>query len=115
MTPKTLGADTGYDAGDFLLAVEQRTTVPHVSIREGPIKPSDAPADARRRSRRRSTESEAHRRSQRKRKRVEQVIGWVKTVGGLARTRFLGRPREGRFTKRQQFFSGLLEPIPKPL
>ena len=36
-----------------------------------------------------------HLMSQRKRKRVEQVIGWAKTVGGLARTRFIGRERIG--------------------
>ena len=29
--------------------------------------------------------------SQRVRKRVEEIIGWMKTVGGLARTRFVGR------------------------
>lgn len=31
--------------------------------------------------------------SQRVRKRVEQVIGWNKTVAGLARTRFIGHAR----------------------
>ena len=31
--------------------------------------------------------------SQRVRKRVEQVIGWAKTVAGQARTRFVGRVR----------------------
>jgi len=29
--------------------------------------------------------------SQRVRKRVEEIFGWMKTVGDLARTRFVGR------------------------
>ena len=32
-----------------------------------------------------------YRLSQRVRKRVEQIFGWCKTVGGLARARFVGR------------------------
>jgi transposase len=94
LEPRTLGADTGYDAGEFLLEVEERDIKPHVPIREGPIKSPDERADARRRSRRRM-HTKGHKISQRKRKRVEQVIGWAKTVGGLARTRFLGRDRIG--------------------
>ena len=92
LTPQTIGADTAYDAGEFLLELEDRDIEPHVPIREGPIKSMDEPADARRRARRRM-KTKRHRMSQRKRKRVEQVIGWAKTVGGLARTRFLGRSR----------------------
>lgn len=91
-TPKTLGADTGYDAGAFLLELEARRIEPHVPIREGPIRADDERADARRRSRRRM-KTQRHLLSQRRRKRVEQVIGWTKTVGGMARTRFVGRER----------------------
>lgn len=92
VTPKTLGADTGYDAGDFLLDVEERAITPHVPTRSGPIKATDDAGDARWRARRRSR-TKGYKISQRKRKRVEQVIGWLKTVGGLARTRFVGRDR----------------------
>jgi len=94
LAPTTLGADTGYDAGPFLLELEDRDIEPHVPIREGPIKATDGSADARRRARQRM-KTKRHKISQRKRKRVEQVIGWAKTVGGLARTRFLGRSRIG--------------------
>ena len=90
--PLTLGADTGYDAGPFLLELEQRHVVPHIPIRTGEIKARDAGADARRRARQRM-KTRRHKLSQRKRKRIEQIIGWGKTVGGLARTRFLGRAR----------------------
>lgn len=34
-----------------------------------------------------------YRLSQRVRKRVEQIIGWGKTVAGLARSRFVGHER----------------------
>ena len=33
--------------------------------------------------------------SQRIRKRVEEIFGWMKTVGGFRRTRFLGLERTG--------------------
>ena len=90
--PLSLGADAGYDAGPFLLELEQRHVVPHVPIRAGEIKAKDAAAAARRRARGRMN-TRRHKLSQRKRKRIEQIIGWAKTVGGLARSRFLGRAR----------------------
>ena len=31
--------------------------------------------------------------SQRRRKRVEEVFGWIKTIGGGAKLRYLGRAR----------------------
>jgi Transposase DDE domain len=31
--------------------------------------------------------------SQTIRKRIEQIFGWIKSVGGLRRTRYRGRPR----------------------
>jgi hypothetical protein len=33
--------------------------------------------------------------SQRKRKRVEQIIGWIKTIAGLRKTKHRGRKRVG--------------------
>jgi len=94
LQPRTLGADTGYDAGAFLLALEYREIEPHVPIRQGSIKAADDRGDARHRARQRMR-SKRYKVSQRVRKRVEQVIGWTKTVGGLARTRFIGRDRIG--------------------
>lgn len=94
LRPTTLGADTGYDAGDFLLALEDRKIEPHIPIRRGSIKAEDEGGEARRRARQRM-KSKRYQVSQRLRKRVEQVIGWTKVVGGLARTRFIGRARIG--------------------
>ncbi len=38
----------------------------------------------------RTTRHAGYRVSQRKRKRVEEMFGWGKTIGGLRRTRFVG-------------------------
>jgi DDE family transposase len=40
--------------------------------------------------------------SQRKRKRVEEIFGWLKTVGGLKKTRFIGQAK----TQMAAFISG---------
>ena len=40
--------------------------------------------------------------SQRKRKRVEEIFGWLKTVGGLRKTRFIGQAK----TQMAAFISG---------
>ena len=41
----------------------------------------------------RTTRSAAYAISQRLRKLIEEVFGWAKTVGGLRKTRFIGRAR----------------------
>ncbi|KPJ74757.1 MAG: hypothetical protein AMK72_11410 [Planctomycetes bacterium SM23_25] len=62
--------------------------VPHVPIRRGKIVATDAAGQARRRRRR---TIRGYRISQWIRKRVEEIFGCMKTVAGLARTRFVGR------------------------
>jgi hypothetical protein len=47
----TLAADMGYDAGDFLAALERESVRPHVALRAGRIRAEDAGGDARRRAR----------------------------------------------------------------
>lgn len=93
LRPKTVGFDAGYDDGGFLDELEHKhKTTPHVPIRKGKIKATDEAGQARRRARRRM-KTTGYAISQRIRKRVEQIIGWGKTVGHLARTRFLGHER----------------------
>lgn len=88
--PATLGADAGYRDGKYLDALERFGIVPHVPVGDGPVVGNGDAALARRRAReRRRTVGYAL--SQRIRKRVEEIIGWCKTVGGLARSRFVGR------------------------
>jgi hypothetical protein len=87
---KTIGADRGYDAAAFLLAVEAEGVTPLVALRAGPIRGCSAPAQARRRARRRQ-KTRRHQVAQRKRKLTEEGIGWNKTVGGLRRFCHIGR------------------------
>ncbi|MBK9126282.1 MAG: IS5 family transposase [Phycisphaerales bacterium] len=88
--PASLAADKGYAAGPFLAELERQRVTPLVPMPNVPIKGDDAPAAARRRARQRMTTA-AYRAGQRVRKRVEEIIGWCKTIGGLRRTRFVGR------------------------
>ena len=90
LRPRTLGADKGYDDGTFLATLDEKKIVPHVPLRAGAIRAADKPGQARRRARRRQR-TKGYAISQRVRKRVEEVFGWMKTIGGLARTRFVGR------------------------
>ena len=68
----TLGADRGYDTRDFVAALRARGVTPHV-----------AQPDRRRRGAvdGRTTRHRGYRQSQKRRKIVEQVFGWMKTVG----------------------------------
>ncbi len=90
LLPKTLGADAGYRAGAFLLSLEEDGTKPHVPMGEPCIRGKSENAEARHRAVRRMR-TKGYAVSQRIRKRVEEIIGWCKQVGGLARARFVGR------------------------
>lgn len=92
LVPRTLGADAGYKAGEFLVRVENHGSVPHVPVEAERIVGDSPEAHARRRARRRMG-TLGYRLSQRVRKRVEQIFGWSKTTAGLARTRFIGHVR----------------------
>jgi transposase len=88
--PSTMGGDKGYDSGDFLIALLNRSIVPHVAIRSGPIRGLTVQAAYRELTRLRQRQR-GHRMSQRRRKLVEEGIGWMKTVGGMARSLVVGR------------------------
>ena len=82
----TLGADKGYDARDFVEGLRELDVTPHVAQN----------ANGRRsRIDGRTTRHAGYGKSQRKRKLVEQVFGWIKTTGGLRKTRHRGRDRVG--------------------
>lgn len=92
--PSTLGADKGYDAGAFLVELEQRWIEPHVAIKSGRIDPTSARADEGTWARwlvRSEQRRAAFRKSQRRRKLVEEFFGWIKTVAGMRRARHVGR------------------------
>ncbi len=79
----TVGADKNYDTADFVASCRKRGCTPHV-----------AQNDTNRRSAidTRTTRHSGYRISQQKRKRIEEPFGWIKTVGGLRKTRHRGQP-----------------------
>lgn len=86
----TLGGDKNYDTGDLVEGLRELKVTPHV-----------AQNDKRRRSAidKRTTRHPGYLISQRKRKRVEEIFGWLKTVGGLRKLRHRGVERvEWMFT-----------------
>lgn len=77
----TLGADRGYDTRAFVANCRERDVTPHVAQYQHPRRSAID---------RRTTAHSGYAASQRVRKRIEAIFGWMKTVGGLRRTRFLG-------------------------
>ena len=77
----TLGADKGYDTTDFVAEMRRLGVTPHVSQNtNGRRSAIDG----------RTTRHSGYAISLRVRKRIEEVFGWIKTVGGLRKTRHLG-------------------------
>ena len=88
---RTLAADKGYAAGAFLVALkDEEGVVPLIPLPDVPIKGTRKEARARRQARRRS-KSKRFAVAQRVRKRVEEINGWTKVIGGMRRSRHLGR------------------------
>jgi len=96
--PQTVGSDKGYGQGEYLQALESRGITPHSALKDGPIggtpgtrhRRQNADGIAARRRMRRRQRTVGYRLSQRCRKKIEEAIGWCKTIGTLARTRLIG-------------------------
>ena len=84
VTPKTIGADKNYHQKLFIGGCREREVSPHVACKTG-VKVEGLDA--------RTTQQTSYTISQRIRKRVEEIIGWIKTVGGLRRSRYRGLER----------------------
>jgi transposase len=84
--PRTLGADKSYDTVDCVAAIRARRVTPHVAQHTNKRRSA---VDGR------TTCWPGYALSQRARKRVEEVFGWMKTVGGFRRTRYRGVERTG--------------------
>lgn len=80
--PRTVGADKGYDTRDFVAGARALGVTPHVAP-----KAKHSAVDAR------TTRHPGFAVSQRKRKLVEEVFGWSKTVGLLRKLRHRGVAR----------------------
>jgi transposase len=82
--PRTLAGDKGYDTKDCVADLRQRKVAPHVTQNtSGRRSAIDG----------RTTRHAGYAISQRIRKRVEEIFGWMKTVGGFRRTRYRGLER----------------------
>jgi transposase len=79
----TLGADKGYDRKEFVRELREHQVTPHIARKSTSI------IDAR------TTRHPGYAISQQKRKRIEEIYGWLKTVAGLRKTRHRGVARIG--------------------
>ena len=78
----TLGADKGYDAAEFVSNLREACVTPHVAQ-----KSRYSAIDGR------TTRHQGYALSIKHRKRIEEVFGWAKTVGGMAQTVYRGVER----------------------
>lgn len=83
----TLAADKGYDTKDFVKEMRGMNVTPHVS--QNQKRAGGSAIDAR------TTRHPGYEVSQRKRKRIEEIFGWMKTVGIFRKTRHRGLERVG--------------------
>ena len=74
----TVGGDKGYDTKEFAAECRQMNATPHVAQKV------HSAIDGR------TTRHAGYRISQQKRKRVEEIFGWMKTVGGMRKLRHRG-------------------------
>jgi transposase len=77
----TVGADKGYDTQAFVAEARHLKVTPHVAQNH---KRRQSAIDGR------TTRHGGYAISQRKRKRVEEIFGWLKTVGGMRKLRHRG-------------------------
>lgn len=77
----TVGADKGYDTADFVTMCRRMNITPHVARRK------TSKVDGR------TIRHAGYQASQRIRKRVEEIFGWIKTIGGGRKLRYKGVER----------------------
>ena len=83
---RTLGADKGYDTRAFIAGLRARNITPHVA-QNTTIRASRIDG--------RTVRQPGYAVSQRLRKRIEECFGWMKTIGGMRKTRHRGTERVG--------------------
>ena len=81
----TVGGDKNYDSDAFVTAVREQGITPHVAQNITSHRGSNIDS--------RTTRHAGYRASQIVRRRIEQIFGWMKGSGGLARSRFRGVER----------------------
>jgi hypothetical protein len=98
-SPTSVGADKGYHNGPFVAGCKGQAIKAHVARVKGRKVPG---LDGR------TTRSKGYQMSQSLRKRAEQIFGWMKTVGGMRRSRYPGR---GAHRRGLQMGGGGPEPV----
>ncbi|VVE55202.1 IS5 family transposase [Pandoraea sputorum] len=83
--PITVGADKNYDTAGFVASCRENRVTPHVAQNDG--RAGGSAIDGR------TTRWPGYAISQRKRKCIEQVFGWGKTVGRIRQAMYRGRER----------------------
>jgi transposase len=83
--PSTVGADKAYDVQRFIDDMRARGVTPHVAQQITAHRGSRIDG--------RTIRHSGYAISQRRRKRVEEIFGWMKTVGGWRKTRYRGQSR----------------------
>jgi len=83
----TVAADKGYDTKEFVREMRRMNVTPHVA--QNDKRPGGSAIDGR------TTRHAGYKVSQVKRKRIEEVFGWLKTVGMLRKTRHRGVHKVG--------------------
>jgi transposase len=83
----TVAGDKGYDTKDFVKELRGMNVTPHVA--QNTKRPGGSAID------RRTTRHDSYRVSQQRRKIVEEVFGWMKTIGGQKKTKYRGLWRVG--------------------
>ena len=81
---RTVAGDKGYDTRDFVARARQRRFTPHVAQNTTNRRSA---IDAR------TTRHGGYATSLRIRKRIEEPFGWIKTIAGGRKLRYLGRDR----------------------
>ncbi len=88
--PITLGADKGYDAAEFVARLGKAKVIPHIAQNTTNRKSAVPNAIA---------QSEGYAVSQIVRKRIEEIFGWAKEIGGMAQVKLRGTAKvDWRFT-----------------
>jgi transposase len=82
--PRTAGGDKGYHSKEFVQGCRALGVAPHVAeVKDRQVEGLDG----------RTTKAKGYQTSQRIRKRIEEIFGWMKTTGGLRKTRYRGVER----------------------
>jgi hypothetical protein len=84
----TVAGDKGFDTAEFVNGVRDLGLTPHIAQNITAFRGSNIPY--------RISETPGYAISQRFRKRIEEIFGWFKTVGGLRKLRYVG-VRRNRF------------------